>query len=433
MFDFIRKKPTQDEPEKNADNIKQMEYEFRVGQMETIIASVKTQGGNVMESEHLGKFIDLMCETPLFVCAEAADNKPENKGPQVAVVQHGGYEIIPVFTRRKYAVDYIRNATIIKLEPKEFMLTLNGLGGHISINPNCEDRMIILKDVFQKIIFEQFVKKHNAKVSIDEYKKKNDVLGILVCEYNREPEQSKRMLKIMEILSYLEKNSGWVPCRANYSEEDYEKLLGLKKGDKFSFKDTRFKPDILKHTSGKLFFPLFSQKEEAPEDYAGSFSWMNMPIVQCCQMANNNPDCSGIIINAFTNSLPIPNDLIDIILNNYFAKENLINEAQMLRAEKEANGGMQLDLDDERLYFIRVFVKNGTVEEYSIDKEAANDSHYTLRPYDAFKLSQLLESEYGKGNFADNLRQYFAEKTDYHLVKLMQENNIKFQQFHFHD
>lgn len=137
------------------------------------------------------------------------------------------------------------------------------------------------------------------------------------------------------------------------------------------------------------------------------------------------------IVNAFTNSLPITNELIDIILNRHFGKTNLINAEQMANAVKEPNGGLQLELDNECLYFIRVFIENDRIKSYSIDKEAANDSHYTLEPYAAYKLSQLLEQEYHNGSFVDNLKLYFAEKSDYDLISLLQGNNIVFQQFHY--
>ena len=62
----------------------------------------------------------------------------------------------------------------------------------------------------------------------------------------------------------------------------------------------------------------------------------------------------------------------------------------MTSAVKELNGGLQLELDNERLYFIRVFIENDRIWRYSIDKEAANDSQYTLEPYATYKLSQLI-------------------------------------------
>ena len=235
----------------------------------------------------------------------------------------------------------------------------------------------------------------------------------------------------MTILAYMEQNVAWVPCKTRFSEDDFETIQKMKPGDLLELKDARLKPDMIIHSSGKFLLPLFSQKDEAPVDYASKFSWINMRIVQYCELVKKHPACDGIIINAYTDALPIPNELIDIALNHYFGKINLINDEQMLQAVQEPNDGLQLELDDKRMYFIRVFLEHGRVRSYSIDVEAADDSHYTLEPYDAYRLSRLLEQQCHKGNFADNLKKYFTKKDDYDLTRLMKENDITFQQFHY--
>ena len=136
-------------------------------------------------------------------------------------------------------------------------------------------------------------------------------------------------------------------------------------------------------------------------------------------------------MNAFTNSRPITNELIGIVLNRYCSKENLINDKQMACAERKPNGGLRLGLDNERLYFLTVFIEDDKIISYCIDKEAANDSHYKLEPFAAYQLSQLLDKECGAGNFVDNLRKFFSEKGDCHLATLMDDNKIIFKQLHF--
>lgn len=285
---YFQEKPAEDK------HIEDVTYEKNVGELESIIKAIKEQGGNAMESKYFGRLVDLLCETPLFVRATIDNTKPQNERFQVVLFKPANDEIVPIFTRRQHADAFGKYGDIFKLDSQKLMLTLNQLGEHIVINPNCENRLIIPKDIFKMIIFEEFAKRLNAKVSIDKYKEKNDIFAALVCDYNIETQQSEKMRKIMAILAYMEENVAWVPCNADYSEEDYEKIKNLKSGDVFSFENTKLKPDMLKHTSGKLFFPLFSQKDEAPDDYANNFSWINMPIVQCCQLAKNNLDCNGI-------------------------------------------------------------------------------------------------------------------------------------------
>lgn len=323
---YFREKPAEDR------YMEDVTYEKKVGELEFIIKAIKEQGGYAAESKYFGRLIDLLCETPLFVRAAVDNTKPQDERFRVMLFKPANDEIVPVFTRRQYANAFGKCGDVFKLDSQKLMLTLNQLGEHIVINPNCENRLIIPKDIFKMIIFGEFAKRFNAKVSIAKYKEKNDILATLVCDYNIETQQIEKMRKITAILEYMEENAAWVPCCADCSKEDYEKIKSLKNGDVFSFENTKLKPDMLKNTSGKLFFPLFSQKEEAPADYASNFSWINVPIVQCCQLAKNNPDCNGIIVNAFTNSLTITNELIDIILNRRFGKSGLINAEQMTNA-----------------------------------------------------------------------------------------------------
>lgn len=308
---YFMEKPTEDK------YIEDVEYEKKVGEIESIIKSIKEQGGNLLESEYAGRMIDLLCETSLYVKA-TFDEQMDNF--QVMLIKPANEEIVPIFTRWQYADAFGKQENIVKLKPEKLMLTLNQLGEHIVINPNCENKLIIPKDIFKMVIFEEFMKKFKAKAGFEKYKGNNDILGALVCQYNMASHQFNKMQLISAILEYMSENVAWVPCNANYSEEDYEKIKNLKKGDVFSFENTRLKPDILKHASGQMFFPIFSQKEEAPEDYAKNFSWINMPIVQCCMLAKNSSNCSGIIVNAFTNSLPITNELVEIVLNRYYSK-----------------------------------------------------------------------------------------------------------------
>ena len=419
---YFKEKPAEDK------YIEDVEYEKKVGEIEAIIKSVKEQGGNLLKSKYAGRMIDLLCETSLYVKA-TFDEQMDNF--QVMLIKPANEEIVPVFTRWQYADDFEKQRNIVKLKPEKLMFTLNQLGEHIVINPNCENRLIISKDIFKMVIFEEFMEKFKAKADFKKYKEKNDILGALVCRYNMASHQPDRRQLLLLILEYMSENVAWIPCSANYSKEDFEKIKNLKQGDVFSFENTKLKPDILKHTSGKLYFPIFSQKDEAPEDYAKNFSWINMPIVRCCIMARNNPNCSGIIVNAFTNSRPITNELIDIVLNRYCSKENLINDEQMACAERKPNGDLRLGLDNEHLYFLTVFIEDDKIISYCIDKEAANDSHYKLEPFAAYQLSQLLDKECGEGNFVDNLRKFFSEKGDCHLATLMDDNKIIFEQLHF--
>ena len=278
------------------------------------------------------------------------------------------------------------------------------------------------------------------------YRARNDITALLICGYNLETDGARRFKRLIDIMDHLQNCSVWVPFSMNYSERDMEKFLNAKAGDTIQTEDDiRMRPDLLKNNSGKLFFPAFSAKEEAPEDYAVNFSWINMPFTQCCEIAKNHPQCEDIIINAFSVSMQITDALINIILNRAkqetssktadieFPKSDLITEEQFKIVRADANGGLRFPLDNDSLFFLTVYHQDGAVLKYSIDVEKASDSHYEISTDGADELAKLLEKQCAKGSFLENLREYFRENGESDLCELLTENSIHFGQFHYDD
>ena len=61
---------------------------------------------------------------------------------------------------------------------------------------------------------------------------------------------------------------------------------------------------------------LGNYQEEAPEEYRNNFSWMNLSFINCCDLTKNHPETDEIVINAFSNSLTLTSQLIEIINNH---------------------------------------------------------------------------------------------------------------------
>ena len=65
---YFQEKPAEDK------YIEDVTYEKNIGELESIIKAIKAQGGNALESKYLGRLVDLLCETPLFVRALITPN-----------------------------------------------------------------------------------------------------------------------------------------------------------------------------------------------------------------------------------------------------------------------------------------------------------------------------------------------------------------------
>lgn len=119
----------------------------------------------------------------------------------------------------------------------------------------------------------------------------------------------------LPILEYLRSDPKlFVPMTAQISAADQAQFLNAKPGDQISTKgQIRMKPDYLTK-DGKLFFPVFTSKEETPEQYRNNFSWMQLPFLQCAKMTLANADLSAVVINAFTKNLVLNREALQLLL-----------------------------------------------------------------------------------------------------------------------
>ena len=104
------------------------------------------------------------------------------------------------------------------------------------------------------------------------------------------------------LLRCLRDASVWIPMNMKVSDTDVKKLLASKVGDTITTADDiRAKPDILvQQDTGEKVFPVFSQKEQAPADYAQHFSWLQLDFMLVCEWVHADDDLAGIMIDPFT-------------------------------------------------------------------------------------------------------------------------------------
>ena len=94
-------------------------------------------------------------------------------------------------------------------------------------------------------------------------------------------------LNLIKLTRILRDSFVWVPCNA-------------------------MEPDILQNGED-FFFPMFTTAEEMGE-YGHTFSRIRMHFLDAADLARNNEkNVAGIVINAFSDKLNLPNDVVDII------------------------------------------------------------------------------------------------------------------------
>lgn len=135
------------------------------------------------------------------------------------------------------------------------------------------------------------------------------VLTVLEQQFTSDPSDQN----FRAVLECLTDSDLWVPFNAQLSEADMAQLRNAKKGDQITTKDeVHMKPDILQ-SGEELFFPIFSQKEQAPEEYQSRFSWMKLPLRKCISMMRATAGVDKMVLDAFSFKIVIVEETVDIV------------------------------------------------------------------------------------------------------------------------
>lgn len=124
---------------------------------------------------------------------------------------------------------------------------------------------------------------------------------------------------ILQLFDCLTDSDVWVPMNMNISEESKQKFINTKVGEVVSLdEDLRLKPDYLADGED-LYLPIFSNVEQAEEEYRSYFNWINLDISQCFDLISNTTKCKGIILDFRNNSLIIKDELLKVLkdINTY--------------------------------------------------------------------------------------------------------------------
>ncbi len=137
----------------------------------------------------------------------------------------------------------------------------------------------------------------------------------LVCRLIKEFNSKRDMDTLQVLIVVLMREQVSVPMTVSMEDTDVEKFLHAKAGDTVTTGGAiRMKPDMLKNGAGELFFPAFTLKEETPEGYRNSFSWITMDFMNCVHSAYRSENCAGVVINGFSESFVVNRPLMKLML-----------------------------------------------------------------------------------------------------------------------
>lgn len=137
----------------------------------------------------------------------------------------------------------------------------------------------------------------------------------LVCTCIKDFNEHRNEKALIMLLSILHAAQVSVPMTVTMEKADEEQFLRAKVGETVTTGGAiRMKPDMLTNAAGELFFPAFTLRDEAPEDYRNAFSWITMDFMNCVHSAYGNENCAGVVINAFSESFAVTRPLMKIML-----------------------------------------------------------------------------------------------------------------------
>lgn len=92
-----------------------------------------------------------------------------------------------------------------------------------------------------------------------------------------------------------------IPGNFEAGDADLEQLRRAKVDVTYTLMgDLRFRPDILRDNDGLFYFPIFSNREQMPEEYASRFSSITVTTKEAIRMAAGPKGLEGLVLDPFT-------------------------------------------------------------------------------------------------------------------------------------
>ena len=136
-------------------------------------------------------------------------------------------------------------------------------------------------------LFDKFKKKEReeqaAEVKVNELTKAAEIYS-----------EDNSDINFITLLAVLKKTETWVPLM----ETEYGAL-----------------PYILESEDGTQFYPIFSEENQIPKEYAENLSWASLPFESSAKYIMESVEVNNILLNAFTKSVVIPEESVRVLMN----------------------------------------------------------------------------------------------------------------------
>ena len=145
----------------------------------------------------------------------------------------------------------------------------------------------------------------------EEKLKDGEVLNVLIERFmiSKSPDDLEAIF-----LCLIDSNIS-VPIDSNMKKKDIKELEKIKEDDNYTNKKSIvIKPDWLKPSGeDKVLLPIFSNEKEAPKEYREGFLWITLTLDDCIKMVDENKNCKGIVLNAFTTPIEIKDKYLEAL------------------------------------------------------------------------------------------------------------------------
>lgn len=163
------------------------------------------------------------------------------------------------------------------------------------------------------------------------------------------------------LLAVLKKTEAWVPMM--------ETEIGAM-------------PYILESADGTQFYPVFSEENQIPKEYAESLTWAQVSFDASARYIMESTEVSNMLLNAFTKSVVIPEESIRVLMNENASEHAVKNDDLKLFAieadaeseaiREKANAYFSGRNDVKKAYFAKLL--NGVEMSYIFVVEAEGDT-----------------------------------------------------------
>ncbi len=177
-----------------------------------------------------------------------------------------------------------------------------------------------LRDIFWEFTLRLIEKdaeeeaERDAKKDAEEAEKDALRDGTLLLDVKREFAEDPSEESFARLCAALALSFVTIPGSFGFGSEDLEQLRDAKVDVTYTLKESlRFRPDFLRDKEGGLYFPIFSNREQMPEEYASQFSAITVTAREAMRMAEGPEGLQGLVLDPFTEPFEIPMPLAEQI------------------------------------------------------------------------------------------------------------------------